>query len=307
MHPIEKNTGSYRLATIGGMGAILLWSTTVAIVRSLSEQVGPLTAAAAVFTVSAVLALFPIVFSSQRRQRLRRLPPAYLFGCGGLFAGYMVLLFIAIGSARDRQQVLEVALLNYMWPTLTLLSSLPLLGKRANRLLWPGTVLALAGVFIVVTSAGSVSWRSFTANLSANPLAYTLALAAAVFWALYSVLTRKWAGVAQEGGVPIFLLLTAVLLFALSWFMEEAGNWAVRSWMETLFLGIATYAAYSLWDHAMRKGHITVVAAASYLTPLFSTIVSSCYLAVWPGMKLWLGCFLLIVGSVLSWRSVADS
>jgi len=46
------------------------------------------------------------------------------------------------------------------------------------------------------------------------------------------------------------------------------------------------------------------VAATSYLTPLFSTGISSLYLNVSVGPKLWIGCTLLVLGSLLSWRSI---
>jgi hypothetical protein len=38
-----------RIATFEGFGAILLWSSTVAVARSLSEKLGPATGAAAVY------------------------------------------------------------------------------------------------------------------------------------------------------------------------------------------------------------------------------------------------------------------
>lgn len=57
----------------------------------------------------------------------------------------------------------------------------------------------------------------------------------------------------------------------------------------------------------MRKGNIVLIAAASYLTPLFSTMVTCFYLAVVPGMRLWVGSGVLIVGSVLSWRSISTA
>jgi len=54
----------------------------------------------------------------------------------------------------------------------------------------------------------------------------------------------------------------------------------------------------------MRKGNQMLVAACSYLTPFLSTVVSTLYLHVAPAVRLWLGCALIIAGSVLSWRSV---
>jgi len=66
-------------------------------------------------------------------------------------------------------------------------------------------------------------------------------------------------------------------------------------------------AAYALWDRAMRRGNLLLVAACSYFTPLLSTLVSCGYLGVEPGGRLWLGCVVLVAGSLLTWRSVCDS
>ena len=266
------------LGTAGGFMSILLWSTTVAFARSLSEQVGPVTAAAAVYSVSGIAAIFSLLPSRRKRRHILQLPRQYLVGCGSLFVIYMLVLFLAIGWAENRQQVLEVGLVNYLWPALTLVLSLVLLGKKASWLLLPGTVLALAGVFLVVTHGAAVSWRSFGLNLSNNPGAYGLALTAAVSWAMYSNLTRKWAGGQTEGAVVVFLPVTAAVLLLICCFLDEPRQWNHRSLAEVLFLGLATYGAYTLWDNAMRKGDVVMIAAASYLTPLLSTVVSCLYL-----------------------------
>lgn len=306
MSCIGETSRSPHLATAGGLGAILLWSTTVAVARSLSERVGPVTAGSAVYCVSGTVALVSFLRRVRSRRQILQLPVGYVFGCGALFVGYMLLLFLAVGWARSRQQVLEVGLLNYLWPVLTLLLSLVLLGKKANRLLVPGTALALAGVFLVVTQGKPVSWHSLSANLANNPGAYSLALAAAVSWAMYSNLTRRWAGSQEEGAVVVFLPVTALVLLLICFFIDEPREWSRLSLLESLFLGIATYVAYSLWDNAMRRGNIVLVAAASYLTPLFSTVVSCLYLAVMPTAQLWVGCVVLTLGSLLSWHSVCS-
>ncbi len=73
---------------------------------------------------------------------------------------------------------------------------------------------------------------------------------------------------------------------------------------EIAFLALATALAYVFWDIAMRDGDVVLVASCSYLTPFFSTVVSCVYLNVWPGLNLWVGCLLIIVGPFLSWRSI---
>lgn len=295
---------STHFATAGGVVAILLWSTTVALMRNLSEQLGPVTAAAGVYTVGGAAALVSLLRCSRRRQQILHLPVKYLMGCGVLCVGTMLFLFLAVGWAGNRQQVLEVGLINYLWPTLTLLLSLVLLGERANWMMLPGTLLALVGIFLVVTQGNAVSWQSFFGNLTANPGVYLLAFAAAVFWALYSNLTRKWAGGRNEGAMALFLPITALVFLLICCFSNEPREWNRRSLVELVFFGMATYFAYALWDNAMRRGIVVVVVAGSYLMPFLSTLASCFYLAIIPGGRLWVGCGVLVLGSILSWRSI---
>ncbi len=292
------------MGTISGFVAIILWSTTVALARSLSEQLGPLSAAAAVYTVSGSIALLRLVHSSQRRKQISQIPLKYLIGCGIPFLSYMIALFLAVGYAAGRQQVLEVGLLNYLWPTLTILLSLVVLKRRATVWLIPGTILALIGIFLVLTQGSRVSFGSILENVSANPVAYSLGLSAAISWAVYSNLTRRWAGNTGQGMVDLFLPITAVTLIVVSLLAESGHVWSARSLLEVGFLGIVTYVAYWSWEVSMRRGNFTLVAAASYITPFFSTVVASLYLHVAPTASLWIGCAVLVLGSLLSWVSI---
>jgi drug/metabolite transporter (DMT)-like permease len=302
---VERTDLVRKWATIGGFGAILLWSTAIALARSLSEQLGPLTAAAAVYGVAGTLSLARLAGSEVKRLQIRRLPPKYLLGCGLLFIAYMLFLYLGIGSAADRQQVLEIGLLNHLWPVLTLLLTVLLLRRAATLLLLPGTAIALGGIFLVLTHRADLSWPSFVHHIGTNPAGYALGLSAAVTWALYSVLACKWAGGSATGGVELFLPLTAAVLFLIGFGVQEPRAWGLRPIAEALFLGTATYVAYALWDGAMRTGNLVLVAAGSYMTPLFSTLASCLYLAIVPGPGLWLGCGMLIAGSLLSWYAVS--
>ncbi len=298
-------SSSAHLATAGGLLAILLWSTSIAFTRSICENLGPVFGAGLVYCISAGLGLAGVFRSSGQRRKLARLSRNYLFGCGFLFVAYMLCLFLAVGLAENHNQVVEIGLINYLWPALTLLFSVPILKNRAGWLLLPGTVLALFGVFFVLSGGGNHTWHGTLDNLAANPAAYLTALCAAVAWALYSTLTRKWVGGDQAGGaVAYFLAATALVMFAISFFVTEPRIWNLRVIIEVIVMGVITYAAYSLWDNAMREGNAILVASSSYLTPLFSTIVSCIYLSVAPTLSLWLGCIMLIAGSLLSFFSI---
>lgn len=298
-------TRSLSLNTAGGLLALVLWSTTFGIARRLAEQVGPLTAGAAVYLCGGVLCLVLLWRSQAPGARLRNLSPKYLLGCGGLFTLYTALIYLAVGLAKDRVQLLEVALVNYLWPAATILLSLVLLQQRASLLLWPATALALAGVFLVMTQSTQVSWDSVINHLETNPAAFGFAFVAAVSWGLYSNLARRWAASNSGGAVAIFVPVTGLVLLGMRSVAGETSSWNLEAVVEAVALGAITSGSYGLWDRAVRKGNLLLVAACSYFTPLLSTIVSCLLLGVAPGPRLWTGCLLIVAGSMLSWRSVA--
>ena len=301
---MPRNHG--KLNTGGGLAAIVLWSTTFALARSLSEQVGPITAGTAVYLIGGCFCLARLALRNQGLAQLLRLPRRYVLGCGFLFVFYSAAIYQAVGLCQDRQQLLEIALLNYLWPALTILFSLPLLKQRARPWLVPGTLLALAGVFLVMTQEVSLSWIAWREHFAQSPAAYLLALAAAIAWGLYSNLARRWSGPDGDGAVELFIPATGLVLLGLRLTVSEPMGWNLQAIGEATALAAVTALGYVLWEAAMRKGNLLLVVACSYFTPLLSTLVSCLYLKVPPSPKLWIGCLLLVSGSLISWRSVTE-
>jgi drug/metabolite transporter (DMT)-like permease len=145
------NFSQLRTSTLMGFLAILLWSTTVAFARSISENLGPFTAGASIYLLAGLL-LYIARFSNKRTFRNSNIQTSlYIFGCGALFLIYTTSFYIAVNLASSRTQTLEVGLINYLWPGLTILFSLPIFGKKANLWLIPGSLIAFAGVFLALT------------------------------------------------------------------------------------------------------------------------------------------------------------
>jgi drug/metabolite transporter (DMT)-like permease len=302
-----ETTYKSTVPTLAGLIAIVLWSGTFALARSLSEKLGPLTTGAAVYCTGTI---FCIALSLVSRAPANTSSPKpriswkYLLGCGLLFTVYTLVIYLAVGLARDRTELLEIALINYLWPAGTVVLSLPLLRQRASFILWPATLIALAGIFLVMTHEAAVSWGAFRSHVSENPIAFGLALTGAISWALYSNLARRWTHPNSPGGVVFFMGAAALLLLGARVLSPETSKWGPQAFLEVLALGGITATAYALWDVAMRKGNLNLVAAASYATPLLSTLVSFLYLRVTPGSRVWAGSVLIVVGSLISWRAI---
>lgn len=290
--------------TLWGILAIILWSATVALVRSISEQIGPVTSGAAVYLTGGILACLYVVISRKPIFVKGKFPIRYFLSTGSLFSIYTISLFLAIGLASSRMEAIELGLLNYLWPGLTILLSLVLLSQKSSFWILPGTLLAFAGIFLVITAGTDFSWNGFVTHIKGNPLAYLFGVIAALSWAFYSNLTRLWKGVDESAFVPFFILITGLFLLGLSFVFPEERTFSFGLVIEVLFLSLSTVLAYIFWELAMQKGNLAIVLPFSYMTPLFSTLISTFYLGVIPGARLWIGCLILIAGSLMSWWSL---
>lgn len=294
-------------ATVLGILAILIWGSIVAAVRSVGDQMGVI-ASAAVANLAAGIIGSTLVIARGGLPRWRSASRRYLFGCGGLFVLYQVALYAALGLSRSHTQAVYVMLVNYLWPALTLVLAVPILGKRARLTLWPGLLMALGGVFLAM-SHGSASLASPRASAMQDARPYLAALVGAVTWALYSNLSRRWGKPSDVNAVPIFLLGTGAALCALLPLQDSPWRWPVdpRGWAELAYLTLGpTLLAYVFWDVAMRRGHIVLVGSLSFLVPLISTVISGVYLHVAVGADLWLACGLVIAGAIVCKRSVVE-
>ena len=294
-----------RLSTGLGLVAILLWSSTFAVSRSLGEKVGVLTAGALMLIIGGTIGCLYAGVVQRRMAAMLRLPRAYLLGCGILLAAYMVCLFLSIGLAASRQQTIEVGIINYLWPGLTLAFAVPILRTKVRRTFFVGIAMAVAGAALAPLRLGEYSAEALLQNLRTNPVPYGLMLVGAVAWALYSVLSRRWAGGAEGGAVPLFTLAAGLVLLAIRMGFEQPSDWDGRAFAELAFMAVfPVMLAYAFWDRAMRRGNVTLVAAASYFAPVISTVLSAIYLQVDLGWNVWLACVLTVGGAAMAERSV---
>jgi drug/metabolite transporter (DMT)-like permease len=296
-------------ATILGILALLMWASLVAVARGVREHMGVLPSAAAANLVAGTLGLIAGRFRPGYLRSLFSAPRRYLLGCGSLFVIYNLALFPAIDRAASPTQTIEIALVNYLWPALSLAFAVPLLGKRAHLGLWPGLLVATAGAALAI-SGGSISWSSFSAGIASNPWPYLLALVAAVSWGLYSALSGRWGPRSGAGGVPLFLVATGAVLLVACWVHGDSlrGPETPRAWAELAYFALfPTLLAYVFWDVAMRRGNVILVASLSFFTVLFSTLISCAYLHVPMRRDFWLASLLVVAGAIICRRSVRDS
>ncbi len=296
-----------KLPTIAGIWSLFFWSATIGICRKLSVDIGLFRTGFYVMLLSGGFSLFYTLVIEGKLQEIFKLSKLHLAVCGFLFVSYMLSLYGAIGFAKSDAVVIEVGVINYFWPALTLLFSAPILKNRLKLIIVPGIIISIVGVFITVMGTNLSVLESLSDRFSNNYWSYILAAIAAISWGLYSNFSRRLANGAKVEVVSLFMLFSAIAFFLCMQIRPE-GIRISPSTYPYLFIMVLfpSILAYHFWDLAMKKGNIILVASIAFLTPAISTIISSVILSVTPGWNVWLGSLLLIVGAFVSKRGVVE-
>lgn len=249
-------------ATLIGFSAVLMWSL-LAVLSALSGAVPPFLLCAISFAIATVVGLVSSALSPKPKEVAKVPFAAWVVGIAGLF-GYHFFYFSAVRNAP----VVEANLINYLWPLLIVLGSTFMPGERLKWHHIAGTMLGLTGSILIVTNGGQFAFD--TRYL----FGYGVAVLAAVTWAAYSLISRRFSAVPTRV-VTWYCAATAALSLVCHFFLEETilpqdgVQWAAVIAMGVMPVG----GAFFVWDYGVKRGNIQVLGAASYATPLLSTLI----------------------------------
>jgi len=279
-------------ATFIGFGAVALWSL-LAVLTVAAGPVPPFQMTAICFAIGGGLGLLWIAASGAGFARLHGLPPAvWAVGIGGLFL-YHAFYFTALALAPPAQ----ASLVAYLWPILIVVFSALLPGERLRPGHLIGAGIAFAGAWLVVLGPGARLEPAHLPGLAA-------ALACAVIWAAYSVLSRRL-GTAPTESVAISCLAVALLSAATHLALEET-RWpdGALAWSAALALGAGPVGlAFYLWDIGCKRGDIQLLGVSAYAAPLASTLALVAAGAARPTPALALAALLIAGGALIATRA----
>lgn len=286
-----------RRATLKGLFAIFLWSSIVGLIKSVSDGVGPVAGAALIYSASAVILAFTVGLP-----KLNAFPRAYLVLGSTLFVLYEICLSLSLGFTHTPQQAIEVGMVNYLWPGMTIGLTVLVYRQKVSLLMIPGLLLAVVGICCVLAADRGLSWHDMSKNVMDNPLSFGLALCGAMIWAIYCVVTKKMAQGCN--GITLFFALTALalwLLFLLS--PQPLVAPSLRTWIYLAFAALAMGGGYAAWNTGILHGNVTLLAAASYFIPVLSALLAAVMLKTPLSFSFWQGTAMVSVGSLLCWWS----
>ncbi|HDT6507794.1 TPA: aromatic amino acid DMT transporter YddG [Klebsiella aerogenes] len=287
----------HKKATLIGLIAILLWSAIVGLIKSVSEGFGPVGGAALIYTCSAVLLLFTLGFP-----KIKKFPVSYLIIGSVLFVCYELCLSLSLGFTHSGRQAIEVGMVNYLWPSMTILLAVIVNRQKTSPLIIPGVILAIVGIGRVLGGDGGFSLTEMMNNVMDNPLSYGLAFSGAVIWAIYCVVTQR---IAQgNNGITLFFILTALTLWVKYLTSPQPEfNLSWHAWISLMLAAMAMGFGYAAWNVGILHGNVTMLAAASYFIPIISAVLAAFMLDSHLTLAFWQGTAMVSLGSLICWWS----
>lgn len=284
-----------RKYTLAGCIAILIWSTTVGLVRNVAEQLGAIGGAAMIYSVSSV---FLVIFIGAPRFKV--FSSKYLLIGGALFVSYEICLSLALGMANNRIQAVEMGVINYLWPSLTVLLAVFINKKPVNKKLYPAIALSFFGVAWTVSGDEGISIGQLLENIATNPTSYSMAFIGAFIWAFYCNITKRLAN--GKNAITWFFIATAVALWITYFISDEpAIAFTSAAAVDLILTGVAMGSGYALWNLGIIGGNMMLLATLSYFTPLFSTLFSALILNIELTITFWQGVVMVTIASLLCW------
>ncbi|HHI5411362.1 TPA: aromatic amino acid DMT transporter YddG [Vibrio metoecus] len=281
--------------TLFGVAAILLWGSLMGLTRRVAEEFSPIGGAALIYSVSTLFLLVTMGIP-----RLKSHSTRYVLIGGALFVSYEICLALALGMANDRLQAIEMSVINYLWPALTVLIAVLMSQRSVSVWVYPSVALAFIGVAWTIVADQGISVADLWGRIATNPMVYAMAFIGAFIWAIYCNVTQRLAQ--GQNAIVLFFGATAATL----WLQYAVSNEPTLefTWSNVTILllaGVVMGSGYALWNVAILRGNMLLLATLSYFTPVISTLFSSMILGVVLGLSFWQGVVMVTLGSLICW------
>ncbi|MGO1585792.1 DMT family transporter [Mesonia sp.] len=247
--------------------SVLLWSTVASAMKLSLVYLDFLQLLFLSVSVSLVV-LFIVIVAQGKLKNVFKLPAkAYLrsavFGLVNPFLYYIVLF-----KAYDLLPAQEAQPLNYTWPIMMTLLSIPILGQKINIQNFVAILISFIGV-ITISTGGDLLGFSFS-----NPYGALLGIASAVIWALFWIYNIKDKRDEISKLFLNFLFGIVYISIALAIFSDFPA-FSTQHYLGAAYVGLFEMGVtFIIWSMALKKStHTAKVSRLIYLVPFLSLIV----------------------------------
>jgi drug/metabolite transporter (DMT)-like permease len=207
----------------------------------------------------------------------------------GLLLGWDLVLW---NNAILMTSVMEATVLVMLFPIIVAAAEIGLFGRRPDRRLLIGGLIAFAGTAVIAFS-GKSGASSLYGDL--------MALAAAVFYAGSLLLS---AGLVQRIDsrrvTPWVILGGALGALPFGVFEDAVVPHDAYGWIYLAVYGVLTFTSYALYNSALSKLPTTLVAISAYGQPVIATGLAIVLLSEFPSLVGLMGAIIVVAGLLIA-------
>jgi len=215
------------------------------------------------------------------------------------------LYFVTENTALELSYANNVSFIVCTAPLITMLLAIFFVKSvKATIPLFIGSLVALLGVGLVVYNGHFV--------LQLNPLGDALALAAAICWAIYSLIIKKvssrYSAIFITRKVFFYGIITVLPLFLIRpWQFPLEQMTQPTVWLNLLFLSVvASFLCFLWWSVAVKKIGALPTSNYVYLNPVTTIVASAMFLQEPMTLMAYIGSGLILLGVFVANKNLAS-
>lgn len=273
--------------------AIFIWGTTFISTKIILKNLTPVE----ILFYRFLIAYFALIIIYPKFHKIKSLREELLFLSLGLSG--VTLYFFVENTALKYTLASNVGLLLSTAPIFTaLLAHFFTQDERFNKNFLIGFLVAIVGIFLVIFNGKFV--------LKLNPIGDVLALMAAVFWSVYSILLKKVSKEYNHIYVArktfFYGLLTIIpMTFLLGSDLKATNGISLNLVLNVVFLGLGASAmCFVFWNNAISTLGAIKSNNYVYLVPLITMVTSVIILHEKVNALMIGGCILILLGVYIS-------
>jgi len=244
-------------------------------------------------TITSTLVLLIALIISGKIELLKSLKPNDYLKAAALGALNPFLYYLVLLKAYELLLAQEAGTLNYIWPVVLVLLSIPMLKQKISWLSIAAILVSFAGT-IVIGTRGKLFELHF-----GNLTGVLLAVSSAIFWALFWIFNVKDK---KDEILKLFLNFCFGSVFILIYIIATTGLQVPSIWglAGSVYAGIVEMGiTYIIWLKALQLSSTTAkVSNLVYLSPFISLVIIHFVVGEEILLSTFLG-LILIVGGIL--------
>jgi len=286
---MKRNTKAYFYA----MTSVLLWSTVASAFKITLRYTDVLTMLFYSSLTSTIL-FFAILLAKHKFLSIKDLSKKkrFRFALGGLLNP--CLYYMVLFGAYSRLPAQQAQPLNFTWPIILSLLSIPLLGKKIKVSGLAAICISFVGV-VIISTRGNLKTLQFT-----DTIGVILALGSSVIWALYWIYSVKEK---TDELVKLFINFACGTVFiTIAWIFSGQANFpGFRGLAGAVYIGcVEMGVAFIMWYRALKCSTNTIyVATLIYLVPFLSLIAIHFFVKEKIHLSTIAGLILIVTGILL--------